>query len=220
MQATAEHSALGAWSSFVLDWASDVTGRGPETDVAGGPLRLRVCADPLVVDGAGALDPRALRPSEPGSAVPTLDVALLGARPGLPDAPPAPPRTRVHLQRGSLHALIEPEGRGWVLDSARRLGCRVQLEGAVEGWERVGPLRPLLTWWAAANGFALVHAAAVSTGGAAVLVAGPPSAGKSTVAMACRNAGWEVLGDDYCVVEPGPPPVVHPLYGYAKASAH
>jgi hypothetical protein len=41
-----------------------------------------------------------------------------------------------------------------------------------------------------------VHAGGVALGGRAVLFPGASGAGKSTIALACVRAGWELLGDD------------------------
>jgi hypothetical protein len=51
-----------------------------------------------------------------------------------------------------------------------------------------------------------------------VLVVGAGGAGKSTTALSCLASGLGVLGEDYCLLGPGEPPVVHTLYSSAKAS--
>ncbi|MFM1997474.1 MAG: HPr Serine kinase C-terminal domain [Planctomycetota bacterium] len=50
--------------------------------------------------------------------------------------------------------------------------------------------------------FATIHAAAVLAAEGAVLLAGPPYAGKSTLAAAARDRGLVVLGDDQVRVDP------------------
>jgi hypothetical protein len=51
--------------------------------------------------------------------------------------------------------------------------------------------------------FATIHAAAVRAEDGAVLLAGPPYAGKSTLSAAARERGLVVLGDDQVRVDPG-----------------
>jgi hypothetical protein len=52
------------------------------------------------------------------------------------------------------------------------------------------------------GGFATIHAAAFLVADGAVLLAGPPYAGKSTLAAAARDRGIAVLGDDQVRVDP------------------
>jgi hypothetical protein len=60
-----------------------------------------------------------------------------------------------------------------------------------------------VAWWCAAQGAALVHAAAVAPPGRpdrGLLLVGAGGAGKSTLALACGLAGWTVTADDYLVL--------------------
>jgi len=50
-----------------------------------------------------------------------------------------------------------------------------------------------------------IHAAAISRGSRAVLLAGPSGSGKSTLAYAARSAGLDLLSDDNVRIELGPP---------------
>jgi hypothetical protein len=78
------------------------------------------------------------------------------------------------------------------------------------------PLLPILSWFLAARGLSVVHAAAVATDGGALLIGGRSGTGKSTAALACLDAGLGFLGDDMCIIEPGDPPIVHSLFCSAK----
>ena len=57
-----------------------------------------------------------------------------------------------------------------------------------------------------------LHAAALANEGRGLLLAGPSGAGKTTLALALRRAGFQFLGDDTCLMLPGPDGVrVHSL---------
>lgn len=111
------------------------------------------------------------------------------------------------------------EGCTWILDAEQGLAVRwTERHNDVPLWDRVS-LRVATNWWAAENGAALVHAGAVAGPDGAVLLTGDSGAGKSTTTMACIDQGLDVLGDDFCLVEPpsgGEAPLVHATYRIAK----
>ena len=88
--------------------------------------------------------------------------------------------------------------------------------GALPYWEPTAPLRYLFHWWLADAGSAMVHAAAVGRDHRGVLLVGPGGAGKSTAALACVEAGWRYVADDYCVLSGDGPAAAHSLYGVGK----
>jgi HprK-related kinase A len=68
---------------------------------------------------------------------------------------------------------------------------------------------PYVEWamnWALAtrlHRFLLIHAAVVERNGQAVVLAGPPGAGKSTLCAALVTArGWRLLSDEFLIVDP------------------
>jgi hypothetical protein len=79
-------------------------------------------------------------------------------------------------------------------------------------WETTHPARIVLATWARDRGLITCHAAAVADGDVGVLLCGSSGAGKSTTALGALAAGLRSAGDDYVLVEPGSPPVVHALY--------
>jgi hypothetical protein len=83
-------------------------------------------------------------------------------------------------------------------------------------WEFGAPLKALLHWMCGEAGLQLIHGGAVGRETGGVLLAGPGGAGKSTTALACLGSGLKYLADDYCLIEPGSPPVAHQLYADAK----
>lgn len=121
---------------------------------------------------------------------------------------PAPRvRVRYHPDLRALVAYDRDSGRCWYEAASA---------AALPWWESGAPLRSLLAWIMADHGRALVHGAAVTTPRGAVLLVGRGGAGKSTTALTAMEGGLGYLGDDYCVLEPGPTPRVHSLYSTAK----
>jgi hypothetical protein len=85
------------------------------------------------------------------------------------------------------------------------------------------PLAEIFSAWFPTQGMLLLHAAAVGDDDGVVLVVGNGGSGKSTTAVLCTRAGQRFLGDDFCLLEPGPPPRVHSIHRSAKlrhASVH
>jgi len=102
---------------------------------------------------------------------------------------------------------IPPDGR---LVYYRFRGSETWLDRAAQqmiGWtassqqltlyERGKPMLPLLAVWYHDRGVQLIHAGLVSKNGHGVLFPGMGGAGKSTSALACVDAGFDYLGDDY-----------------------
>lgn len=94
----------------------------------------------------------------------------------------------------------------------------VQDARALPYWTRAAPLRALLSWMLGEHGGQLVHAAAVGTADGAVLIAGKGGIGKSTTALECLAAGFDLAGDDYVLLTGGDAPMVHSLYRTAKVN--
>jgi hypothetical protein len=67
-------------------------------------------------------------------------------------------------------------------------------------WETTRPFRALLGWWASSRGGQLVHGAAVGGEDGGLLIVGAGGAGKSTIALACLEAGLGFAGDDYVLI--------------------
>jgi hypothetical protein len=83
-------------------------------------------------------------------------------------------------------------------------------------YERGSPLRAALHVLLPGPGRHLVHAGAVGTADAGVLVGGVSGSGKSTLTLACVEGGLGYGGDDYVVVTLDPEPTAHTLYTSAK----
>ncbi|MCH8209004.1 MAG: hypothetical protein IIA62_08170, partial [Nitrospinae bacterium] len=83
-------------------------------------------------------------------------------------------------------------------------------------WVTGAPLRTLLHWWLGSKGVQLVHGAAVGTEKGGALLTAKGGSGKSTVALACLQAGLNYFGDDYVAIGRDPDPLIHSLYSSGK----
>ena len=90
---------------------------------------------------------------------------------------------------------------------------------ALPTWAKASPVRITLSWLLNQFAMQMVHGAAVSIRGRAVLLAGSGGSGKSTTALVCALAGMGFLGDDYCAIDPARS-TVHMVYRTAKALAN
>jgi hypothetical protein len=154
-----------------------------------------------------------------------LDVVIMTAD-GIPEARlPVPLRPRgidvIVMREGELTSIASgPDGTSLVLDDRRSLAVLWTRDlGSLPPAEYTSPLRGAARWWATRNGGAMVHAGAVADDERCVLLVGDAGAGKSTTTMACFGQGLDVLGDDFCLVEPptsARPPVAHAMYSRAK----
>jgi hypothetical protein len=122
---------------------------------------------------------------------------------------------------GGVTALASgSDGTLWLLDEQQATAILwIEDEDALPLWEHTSPLRGAARWWSTVQGAAMVHAGAVAHGERCALLVGDSGAGKSTTTMACHGSGLDVLGDDFCLVEPPTattPPIGHTMYRLAK----
>lgn len=92
-------------------------------------------------------------------------------------------------------------------------------ETRIPGWEVAAPLRFLVNGWFGERGIQMIHAACVARDGRGALLAGPGGSGKSSTALLCLLAGFDYLGDDYCLAKPGAHSEGFSLYNSAKLHA-
>lgn len=103
----------------------------------------------------------------------------------------------------------------------RRL-LRAQIRFVVDGDAPFEPFPaethlPLLEWglnWCIANRShhrLMLHAGVVARDGLAVLLPAYPGSGKSTLTAALMLSGWRLLSDEFGVLNPAEPAVLHPL---------
>ncbi|MBJ7470530.1 MAG: hypothetical protein JHD16_04480 [Solirubrobacteraceae bacterium] len=107
------------------------------------------------------------------------------------------------LSDGPVRAVATTDDSSLVLwDEHRQLACCwFAAPSSVTRWDRAAPLRVALHFALTQAHRHLVHGAVVGQGGRGVLLAGPGGSGKSTTTLACLDAGLDVVGDDYAVVD-------------------
>ena len=186
-----------------------------------GPIPVGLSgSDARLLDGFS----RALLGSSAGS-WPRLDVVVASASAIPGDALPPelrPGGTDLAVARhDDVTALVNGvEGTLWLLDRGRATAMLwIADVGGLPLWEHTSPLRAAARWWSAVHGSAMVHAGVVADDENCVLLVGSGGAGKSTTTMACHASGLDVLGDDYCIVEPGADGAdarAHAMYSQAK----
>jgi hypothetical protein len=85
-------------------------------------------------------------------------------------------------------------------------------------WERSFPFRQILSWWLEPLAFQPVHAACVAWGDRGILMPGISGSGKSTTSLKLSLSGFDLLGDDYVLLDTTREPKVWSLYRSAKLS--
>jgi hypothetical protein len=101
-------------------------------------------------------------------------------------------------------------------DRERKIGIYWTPEvNTLPGYEWAAPMRTLLHWIGLEHGLQLAHAAVVGKDGRGILLTGRGGSGKSTTALACWNAGWDFVSDDYCWVA-SDSVTAYPVYHTAK----
>ena len=106
-----------------------------------------------------------------------------------------------------------------LLDLAQNLGVFWTPDWSALPWYEAGaPLRTLLSWWFARQGWLTLHGGAVGLPTGGLLLAGGGGSGKSTTALASLDSVLRYAGDDYCLVklQAGQDPQLHSLYNTAK----
>lgn len=183
-------------------------------------VELRFCGFDAATAYAGAL-----RPARPAAA-PALTITVIdGAACGLPrprlawQAADFGPKRQVPgwSDAGFTTYLLRSEDGLAVADWPRREAfVWLPRAAAVPWYERAAPFRWLFDQLAARSDLATLHGAVVGIDGRGVLLAGRGGSGKSTLALACLGAGFDYVGDDYCLLSLAPAPVAHALYRTAK----
>ena len=86
-------------------------------------------------------------------------------------------------------------------------------------WEAARPFLHAFKGLAPVSGLIPVHAAAVARGERGLLIAGRGGAGKTSLALACAEAGWRYVADDFLLMRGAPPLRAINLYRSARIRA-
>lgn len=112
--------------------------------------------------------------------------------------------------------LLRGEGGVAVADwPGRRAIVWLPSEESLPWYECAAPFRWLFDGLAERSGLSTAHCAGIGFAGRGLLLAGPGGAGKSTLALAAIGAGFEYLGDDYCLIA-NHAPQAYALYSSGK----
>src|SRR5581483_7940661 len=100
-----------------------------------------------------------------------------------------------------------PEGAGTLtaFDREMRRGFVWHLAlDTLGSWETSRPLMQTIKALSLDASSVPVHAAAVALNGRGLLLTGPGKVGKSSTALACVEAGWKYIGDDFLLLDGHP----------------
>lgn len=189
-----------------------------------GPVELEICTSDSFEE-RGWCDPLALYPTGDG---PAQARVLVWAGSSAGKAFPSPPwgNNYVYTHRGDIRGFSSPK-----ISVAFNYECRLlsmwdrESRTAVywtpdvaclKFYEWAAPLRTILHWIGSDLGLALTHAAAVGQNGRGLLLSGKGGSGKSTTSLACWDAGWQFVSDDYCWISVEPEARVYAIYKTAK----
>jgi hypothetical protein len=191
-----------------------------DLEIAGGAVRIRFAGPALV----GALLPP-LEHLAIGVAAAPPAIAVVDSLSTETPRPPVPwsresidPRGRVAEDLGDgIVAYHNPHFGGVTLFDPESGDAVYWVESAarIPWYERGSPLRTALQLVLTGDGRSFVHAGAVGSASAGVLVGGRSGSGKSTLVLACVESGLGYAGDDYVVVTLDPLRA-HALYTTAK----
>lgn len=192
--------------------------------IAGFNVRVRFASAALATRLTPALSHLATHPTTAALTIYAWDTASIGI-----SMPPPPWSEDDYLPRAEIRGFNNHRFRTAfdVYGAALRILDRERSEAIfwaqdaarLPGYEVGAPFRMLLHWWMSGHNRLLVHAAALGTPCAGVLLAGKSGSGKSTTAAACLNSELLYAADDYCLITPGPTPRVHSLYNTVKLYA-
>jgi hypothetical protein len=112
---------------------------------------------------------------------------------------------------------VEPVRILSCMDHETRTGYSCYFDASrLSMYEVSGPMRPIFNAILNRHGMQLVHASSVGSAQGALLFAGRPFSGKSTLAVRCLLDGMSYQSDDLCVLSSDEKPRTLSLYNIAK----
>ena len=211
--------------------AGEAAGGVVEHDLRIGParVRLRFAGEALAPIMLPALEH--LLTSEAGE--PTLTLCVWDSGTTGTEVPAFPWQPRDLRQRGEVGGYNDERFRtvyhGDVMDPELGFNALSMLDGEsrtgvfwVHGLDRLPwtesaePLRPLLHWGLMDESCHLLHAGAIANDDGGVLLGGAGGSGKSTSALACIDAGFKFVSDNYLLMTIGERPIAHSIFCTAK----
>lgn len=187
-------------------------------NLAGQTIRLRFAGPALLP----LLTPALAHTAVPETSASDLTICIWDntstatPRPKLPPVASMPRGDIPGFNNGRIHTHIGADLFS-ALDIEQRLAVYWCQDAAqLPLYEKGAPLRSILHWWFRGLDLQLVHAGAVGTASAGVLLAGKGGSGKSTTCLACLNSDLLYVSDDYSLIGLEPGPYVHTLYNTAK----
>jgi hypothetical protein len=213
------------WSAATERFETAASGRLLERDlvIAGLPVRLSF-AGPAMYDAVFPALEHLAAPApasaEPPRRVLIWDTASTGVEPPEPvwrDSDVGPRGEVLSLSEGPIRAAYAGWGRLLVYDPRSTTLVFHAPDATRLPWhEYAAPMRSGLHWLLTTPERRLIHGAAVGEGSRGLLITAPSGGGKSTLAVACFQAGLDTAGDDFVVVTLGDPPRAHSIYATAK----
>lgn len=106
----------------------------------------------------------------------------------------------------------------WILSAEGEDSALVVTRSATDmpSWMVDAPVTMALSVILGSRGLSILHAAGVGHQGRGVLIGGAGGAGKSATTLSATQCGLDTVGDDYVVLDDGPPPRLHSLYKLMK----
>lgn len=160
---------------------------------------------------------------------PSFSISIFDSRSTGIDLPPPPWSFDDYVARGEIKGANDGDIQAaYTVDSQMLSLLNYKLNAAIfwikdaqklPYWETGSPLKSIFRWWMAKHDVQFLHAAAVGRETGCVLLAGRGGSGKSTTALACLNAGFSYLSDDYCLVKTDPEPTAYSIYSSGKINA-
>jgi hypothetical protein len=213
------------WSAATERFETAARGGLLERDlaIAGLPVRLSFAGPAMyeaVFPALEHLSTPGLASAEPARRVLVWDAASTGVEPPEPvwrDHDVGPKGEVLSLSQGPIHAAFVRWGRLLAYDARSNTLAFYAPDATQLPWhEYAAPMRSGLHWLLTTPERRLIHGAAVGEHSRGLLITAPSGGGKSTLAVACFQAGLETAGDDFVVVTLGDSPRAHSIYATAK----